>query len=68
LSNTALLDILSNGNNPQAVQAHLGDCFDNIKKLEFEIDPDTKLPTKNAIGMYSKDGDEVIFPFRSGVF
>ncbi|XXQ31198.1 Dynein heavy chain, cytoplasmic [Plasmodiophora brassicae] len=62
LSNTALLDILSNGNNPQAVQAHLGDCFDNIKKLEFEMDPATNAPTKNAIGMYSKDGDEYV-PF-----
>jgi len=55
LSNVALLDLLSNGNNPQRVQTHMGDCFDNIIKLEFKS-PDSK----DAIGMYSKDGGEYV--------
>ena len=40
----------------------MGDCFDNIKKLKFEVDQNGK-PTKNAIGMYSKDGGEYV-PFH----
>lgn len=35
VSNAALLDILSNGNNPQAIQKHLGDCFNNVDRLQF---------------------------------
>lgn len=35
LSNTALLDLLSNGTNPPAIQRHMGDCFDQIKALEI---------------------------------
>jgi dynein axonemal heavy chain len=63
LSNAALLDILSNGYDPQAVQAHLGDCFDNIAKLEFRKDEKTEEFTKTAVGMYSKDGGEYV-PFH----
>eukprot|EP01084_Bolivina_argentea_P009096 17033_1 len=55
LSNVALLDLLSNGNNPQKVQAHMGDCFDNVIKLEFD-----KTNDKDAVGMYSKDGGEYV--------
>merc|ERR1719410_1951716 len=58
LSNVALLDLLSNGNNPQKVQQHMGDCFDNVQRLEFD-----KVNTKDAIGMYSKDGGEYV-PFH----
>ncbi|ETO26653.1 hypothetical protein RFI_10483 [Reticulomyxa filosa] len=61
LSNVALLDLLSNGNNPQRVQVHMGDCFDNIKSLEFAKDSKGN-PTKDAIGMYSKEGEEYV-PF-----
>jgi len=66
LSNAALLDLLSFGHDPQAVQKHLGDCFDNIAKLEFTTEPhptDASLPpvpTKTAIGMYSKEGEEYV--------
>lgn len=63
LSPPALLDILANGYNPQAVEKHLGDCFDNIQSIEFEKDADGN-ETKVAIGMYSKDGDEYV-PFPS---
>uniref|UniRef100_A0A7S3YCK6 Uncharacterized protein n=1 Tax=Lotharella globosa TaxID=91324 RepID=A0A7S3YCK6_9EUKA len=36
VSNAALLDILSNGSNPQAIQKHLGDCFNNVIRLQFK--------------------------------
>jgi len=59
LSNTALLDLLSNGNNPVSVQKHMGDCFDNVKKFDFAQDADGNF-TKDAIRMYSKNGGEMI--------
>lgn len=36
VSNVALLDILSNGNNPPLVMPHLGSVFDGISNLELE--------------------------------
>ena len=39
VSNTALLDILSNGNNPPKIMPHVGDCFDSICDLNF-VTPD----------------------------
>lgn len=36
VSNVALLDILSNGNNPPKVMPHIGDCFDGVKYLELQ--------------------------------
>ena len=56
ISNSALLDILSNGHDPQAIQKHLGDCFDNIKSLKFVIDENA---TKQAI-QHAKDNNEEI--------
>ena len=54
LSNTALLDLLSNGNNPQKVQAHMGDCFDNIRILEYEkVCPRTFQP--NTLSFYRQE-------------
>jgi len=44
----------------------LPDCFDNIAKLEFTTEPDPAdpsgppIPTKTAIGMYSKEGEEYV--------
>ena len=35
VSNQALLDILSNGNNPEKVDEYIGDCFDGMKSLDF---------------------------------
>ena len=58
LSNAALLDILSSGHDPQAVQQHMGDCFDNIAKLSF-AERDGKV-SKTATGMYSKEGEEYV--------
>mmetsp|Transcript_17270 Transcript_17270/g.33650 ORF Transcript_17270/g.33650 Transcript_17270/m.33650 type:complete len:4514 (+) Transcript_17270:154-13695(+) len=60
MANAALLDILSNGHDPQAVQKHLGDCFDNINKLEYDKDESGEGFTKFATGMYSKDGGEYV--------
>ena len=35
VSNQALLDILSNGNNPETVDGYLGDCFSRTKAVKF---------------------------------
>jgi dynein heavy chain len=74
VSNVALLDILSNGNNPPKVMPHVGDCFDALKYvlLESEEDDDkpeepvaeggkkvTKAPANIATTMISKDGETV---------
>lgn len=59
LANAALLDILSNGYDPQCVQKHLGDCFDAIKSLEYIKKEDGKFSNK-AVGMYDKDGAEYV--------
>lgn len=36
LSNDELLDVLSQGRNPVAIQPHLGKCFANIKLLDIK--------------------------------
>eukprot|EP00466_Bigelowiella_natans_P016290 jgi/Bigna1/92928/estExt_fgenesh1_pm.C_1000004 len=56
VSNAALLDILSNGGNPQAIQKHLGDCFNNVIRLQYKKE-------EKALRMYSKAGKEYI-PFH----
>ena len=35
VSNQALLDILSNGNNPEKVNEYLSDCFDGMRNMKF---------------------------------
>ena len=35
ISNDMLLEILGQSKNPQAVQPHLKNCFDNIRQLEI---------------------------------
>lgn len=42
------------------VARHLAKLFDSMAKLKFKMDENDK-PTKEAIGMYSKDGEYVDF-------
>ncbi|XP_023100299.2 dynein axonemal heavy chain 9 isoform X1 [Felis catus] len=60
LSSSDLLDILSNGTAPQEVQRHLSKLFDNMAKMEFQLDASEKA-TKISLGMYSKEGEYVAF-------
>ncbi|XP_057356823.1 dynein axonemal heavy chain 9 isoform X5 [Manis pentadactyla] len=60
LSSSDLLDILSNGTAPQQVQRHLSKLFDNMAKMQFQLDASEK-PTKISIGMYSKEEEYVAF-------
>ncbi|CAG9311235.1 unnamed protein product [Blepharisma stoltei] len=61
ISNQALLDILSNGNNPHRVCKYLGDLFNGMRAVEFEQDPSGRL-LNIAVGMYSKEESEYV-PF-----
>ena len=59
VSNQALLDILSNGNNPEIVNGYLGDCFNGMKAVKFvESGP---RPYKVSQGMISKENEYVDF-------
>ncbi|XP_049715504.1 dynein axonemal heavy chain 9 isoform X5 [Elephas maximus indicus] len=60
LSSSDLLDILSNGTAPLQVQRHLSKLFDNMAKMQFQLD-DSKKPTKISLGMYSKEEEYVPF-------
>ncbi|XP_076856222.1 dynein axonemal heavy chain 9 [Brachyhypopomus gauderio] len=60
ISSADLLDILSNGTDPQQVQRHLSKLFDNTAKMKFENDIDGK-PTKMGLGMFSKEEEYVAF-------
>ncbi|XP_058960986.2 dynein beta chain, ciliary-like [Pocillopora verrucosa] len=60
VSSADLLDILSKGNQPIEVSRHLSKLFDNMAKLKFVDDEDGN-PTKEAVGMYSKEGEYVDF-------
>lgn len=55
-----LLDILSKGNLPLEVCRHLAKLFDNMSTLEFSKAADGT-ETKEAIGMYSKENEYVVF-------
>ncbi|KAI9190457.1 hypothetical protein H9P43_001891 [Blastocladiella emersonii ATCC 22665] len=57
LSNDELLEILSQTKNPQAVQPHLGKCFDAIKSLEFSPEP----KSIDILAMISPEGEKVHF-------
>ncbi|XP_059853389.1 dynein axonemal heavy chain 9 [Delphinus delphis] len=60
LSSSDLLDILSNSTAPQQVQRHLSKLFDNMAKMQFQVDASEK-PTKISLGMYSKEEEYVAF-------
>uniref|UniRef100_A0A670JUX8 Dynein axonemal heavy chain 9 n=1 Tax=Podarcis muralis TaxID=64176 RepID=A0A670JUX8_PODMU len=60
ISSADLLDILSNGTNPQLVQRHLSKLFDNMAKMKFQVDSDQS-STKLGLGMYSKEEEYVNF-------
>ena len=60
VSNQALLDILSNGNNPPKVDEYIGDCFDGMKGLDFITEGQAQ-PYKSAKGMWSKYREYVPF-------
>ena len=65
VSDTALLDILSNGNNPPRIMRHLGDCFLAVETLEFN-EPDKKADgsmeiANTATALIAKDGERVSF-------
>lgn len=74
VSNAALLDILSNGNNPAKITPHIGSVFDGIGDLELcmsraqletikeEGMTEAKLgPLEGARAMISKDREKVVF-------
>ncbi|KAM6297516.1 dynein axonemal heavy chain 9 [Aegotheles albertisi] len=60
ISSADLLDILSNGTNPQLVQRHLSKLFDNLAKMKFQLDSEQKA-TKIGLGMYSREEEYVCF-------
>ncbi|RHY34017.1 hypothetical protein DYB32_001198 [Aphanomyces invadans] len=59
VSNAALLDILSHGNDPLKIQPHLSDCFDGIRCLQFE--EVTQWPL-TGVSATSKEGEIIVFP------
>ena len=65
-SSADLLDILSNGDQPQMVAKHLTKLFDSLAKITLEkVDG---VETNNAIEMIAKDGEVVKFMgFEAGV-
>lgn len=65
VSNQALLDILSNGNNPPKVDEYIGDCFDGMKGLDFITGEGQPVPAKSSKGMWSKYREYVPF---NGIF
>ncbi|XP_051851510.1 dynein axonemal heavy chain 9 [Antechinus flavipes] len=60
LSSSDLLDVLSNGTNPQQVQRHLSKLFDSMARMKFQVDSNKKT-TKKSLGMYSKEEEYVNF-------
>ncbi|XP_039284796.1 dynein beta chain, ciliary [Nilaparvata lugens] len=59
VSSADLLDILSNGNQPELVCRHLTKLYDSIAKLKFQQENNKN--TKIAKGMFAKDGEYVEF-------
>eukprot|EP00304_Pavlova_gyrans_P012708 CAMPEP_0206041750 /NCGR_PEP_ID=MMETSP1466-20131121/6142_1 /ASSEMBLY_ACC=CAM_ASM_001126 /TAXON_ID=44452 /ORGANISM="Pavlova gyrans, Strain CCMP608" /LENGTH=4121 /DNA_ID=CAMNT_0053416453 /DNA_START=38 /DNA_END=12403 /DNA_ORIENTATION=- len=60
LSNDELLEILSQTRDPQAVQPHLGKCFDAMARIDFATDADG-VPTTEVVAMLSPEAEKVRF-------
>ncbi|KOC63714.1 Dynein beta chain, ciliary [Habropoda laboriosa] len=58
VSSSDLLDILSNGNQPEVVARHLTKLFDSMARLKFD---DVQAVSKRVSGMFAKDGEYVEF-------
>jgi len=61
VSDQALLDILSQGNNPEKVDEYLGDCFDGLKCIRFIKGEGQPVPARSADAMISNEGETVVF-------
>ncbi|KAJ3608227.1 hypothetical protein NHX12_025277, partial [Muraenolepis orangiensis] len=57
---TDLLDILSNGTNPQQVQKHLSKLFDNMSRMSFQTEAEGR-PASAGLGMFSREDEYVAF-------
>ncbi|XP_019887304.2 dynein beta chain, ciliary [Ooceraea biroi] len=57
VSSSDLLDVLSNGNQPEVVAKHLTKLFDSMARLNF----DKGSTVKRVSGMFAKDGEYVEF-------
>ncbi len=66
LSNDELLEILSQTRNPHAVQGHLRKCFDNINRIKFTEEDESR----EIIAMQSAEPETMpeIIPFSKSVF
>lgn len=60
ISSADLLDILSNGNQPELVAKHLTKLFDSVAKLNFGKTDNGELD-KKIHGMHAKDGEYIDF-------
>lgn len=60
VSSADLLDILSNGNQPNLVAKHLTKLFDSIAKLNFGMNENNEMDM-SILGMHAKDGEYVHF-------
>ena len=57
VSNVALLDMLSNSNNPLKILPYLGDCFDSLAMLKMEPPAKEGELPNIASSMIAKDGE-----------
>jgi dynein heavy chain len=68
VASVALLDILSNGNNPPRIMRHFGDCYVGLKSLEFpttgsaDAEGGATVVLDRAVSAIAKDGE--ILPFE----
>ena len=62
ISNPALLEILSNGNNPPKIMNYVSDCYvDGIKTLVFKKNEKGEVIKNTAVAMIAKDGERINF-------